>query len=159
MKCSLIPRATEANIILRMGSLSNAQYNTFHWYFKKRFVLHFFERRHCFLTSGSHWFYPMEAVGEHVIVFIYFPKEIVTQCILLWISHIRYRTPLGFILFFSFCNLQTGFPFWLKLVLTIPGRRSDETRGNLRALFHQSRVGVCTAIPARPQVPASRFSS
>ena len=59
-------------------------------------------------------FYLMEAAGELVIVFIYFPKEIVTQCTLLRISHVHYRTTLGFISFFPLCSMQTGFPLLVK---------------------------------------------
>lgn len=157
MKCCLIPRATDANVFLRMGSLSNAQYDSFHWYFKKCFVLRFFEE----MLLSDLWitlkFYLKEAVGEHVIIFIYFPKEIVTQCILLRISHIHYRTMLGFIPFFPFCNLQTVFPLLIEIgfdctwVMQWWNQRKPQVPFPTRA--------EATEIPARPQVPASRFSS
>lgn len=115
MKYFVIPKATDANIILRMGSLSSAPYSTFHWYFKKLFILSLSLR-----GDTAFWitlkFYFMEAMGEHAIVFIYFPMEIVTPCIFrglviytteqcLWLSH-----------FFPFCNLKKkSLPLLIKI--------------------------------------------
>lgn len=152
MKCFLIHRATDVNIILRMGSLSRSQYSTFH----------------DISRNSSSWVYLRGDTAfwalDHTEVLVYgsyrgachsfhlFSHGNCNSVHLSGISLTHYRTMLVVIPFFPFCNLEKKkkkVTSWSKLVLTTSGACNDETRGNIRVLV----------IPVRSRVPANMLSS
>lgn len=106
MKCFLIHRATDVNIILRMGSLSSAQYSTFH----------------DISRNSSSWVYLRGDTAfwalDHTEVLVYgsyrgachsfhlFSHGNCNSVHLSGISLTHYRTMLVVIPFFPFCNLK-----------------------------------------------------
>lgn len=106
MKCFLIHRATDVNIILRMGSLSSAQYSTFHdisrnsssWVYLRGDTAFWALDHTEVLVYGS---YRGECHSFHL-----FSHGNCNSVHLSGISLTHYRTMLVVIPFFPFCNLK-----------------------------------------------------
>lgn len=162
MKCFVIPKATDATVILRMGSLSSAPYSTFHWYFKKLFILSLSLRGDTAFWAPDHAEVLLYgSYGGACHSFHLFSHGNCNPVHLSWISHIHYRTMLVVIPFFSLLQsekkkLASFDQNWFWPHLGDAMMKQKEISGSFS---HWSRVGKCLVIPVRSLVPGNMSST
>lgn len=138
MKCFVIPKATDANIILRMGSLSSAPYSTFHWYFKKLFILSLSLRGDTFFWALDHAEVLLYgSYGGACHSFHLFSHGNCNPVHLSWISHIHYRTMLVVIPFFSLLQSEKkSLPLLIKIGFDHIWEMQWRNKRKYQDLFH-----------------------